>query len=87
MAGQDNFVTNLLRAAVAELHYANLLRAAQERYSMSLHKLAPPDVAALQQAVLGDVGALYNLLTPEFLSTTNSTGVPSFGTPPGGTLQ
>jgi len=83
----EDFTNNLLRAAVAELHYAKLLRAAQERYSKSLDQLQQSQVTALQQAVLGDVGALYNLLTPEFLSIPSSTGGPSFGTPPGGTIQ
>lgn len=87
MDEKDPFQTNLLRALVAELHYANLLRAAQERYSKSLDQLQKPELTALQQAVFADIGALYNLLTPEFLSTPSSTGGPSFGTPPSKKIQ
>ena len=83
----DDFTTNLLRAIAAELHYANLLRASRDRCATSIDRLTREQIGALQQAVLADVGALYNLLTPAYLSTPGSTEGPPFGTPPGSMLQ
>lgn len=82
MPEEEKFETNLLRAIVAELHYANLRQSSQDLYGRQLEKLEPQELQELQGVVLSDITYLYRFVTPALLSNQSSTEGPLSRTPP-----
>jgi hypothetical protein len=78
---EEKFETNLLRLIAVELHYANLMRAAQEKYGKTYLDLEQQEQATLHGALQNHIAELFRLLTPELLSSPGSTGGPLSGTP------
>ena len=70
MAKNPNpFETNLMRVVVAELHFLAGINAAREMYGKSYFSLGVGEKTAVDQAVLGQIGANYQLLMPELLQS------------------
>ena len=65
----ETFGTNLLRSIVAELYFPALMRASRELYAKSYFSLGMIEKTALDQMVLGNISAIYQLVTPEWLKT------------------
>lgn len=64
----DNFPTNLMRAAVAYLQFQSAMTCAREMFSKSYFSLGNAERIAVDQAVLGHASMLFQALTPESLS-------------------
>jgi hypothetical protein len=63
----ENFSTNLLRLVAAELYFSLGMQAAREMYAKSYFALGIGEKAAVDQAVLAQVGGNYRTLTEDFL--------------------
>lgn len=63
-----SFETNIIRAMFAELHFQTGMLAAREMFGKSYFALGQGEKIQVDQAVIGHVGANYNMLTPEWLA-------------------
>jgi hypothetical protein len=66
---KQEFVTNIMRAIAAELHFHSALLAAREMFGRGYFSLGVAEKLAVDHAVLGYVGSNYQAITPEFLAT------------------
>jgi hypothetical protein len=64
----ETFTENLMRAAVAELHFLAGMTAAREMFGKSCFSLGLGEKAAVDQAVLAGVGSNYAVITREWLA-------------------
>lgn len=79
----DEFSTNLLRAAVANLHVLTGMMAAREMFGKSYFSLGVSEKVTVDQAVLGMVASNYQALTVENLAAPQAQQPVGFGIPVG----
>lgn len=65
---ENTFDQNLLRALAAELHFQSGLLAAREMFGKSYFALGVGEKVQVDQAVMGMVGANYQLMTPDYFA-------------------
>jgi len=65
---KEEFVTNIMRMIVAEMHFQSCLLAGREMFGRGYFSLGVSEKAAVDQAVIGFVGSNYQTLTPELLA-------------------
>ena len=63
----EEFKTNLLRVIAGELYFSLGLQTSREMYGKSYTSLGIAEKNAVDQYVMSQVAANYNVLTPEFL--------------------
>jgi hypothetical protein len=82
----SEFETNLMRALLAATWLSLGLQTARELFGKSYLSLSLPEKAAVDQAVLAQVGANYQAITPEWLAAQQTRQPLGFqaptGTPP-----
>ncbi len=82
-----DFVPNLLRAVAAELHYANLLRLAVEKYGRPLSQLSEEEQSEVGNSLVASVATIARVLTPEILASLGSMGARIVDAPASGKPQ
>ena len=80
----DDFATNLMKLACAQLQITLDLQMAQDMFGKSYHSLGNMEKIAVDHAVQGMVVAMYHNLTPEYLRTQPQTQQPVGFQGPGG---
>ena len=64
----QEFLTNLVRATLAEAHLQSSLIASREMFGSSYFSLGASEKSAVDQAVFGFLVSNYQAITPEFLA-------------------
>lgn len=64
----ESFEQNLLRMMAGTLHFLTVMTAGREMFGRSYFSLGVAEKTAVDQAVLGFVGANYQQITPELLA-------------------
>ena len=64
----QEFLTNLVRAALAEAHFQSSLIASREMFGRSYFSLGASEKLAVDRAVFGFLVLNYQAITPEFLA-------------------
>ena len=59
----DDFLTNLLRACLAHIHFQSALLAAREMFGKSYFSLGLAEKLSVDQAVIGNVAGNYQQMT------------------------
>lgn len=81
MADDADFQVNLLRMIAASVYFQSALLASRELFGKSYFALGPAEKAAVDQAVLGSVGANFQAVTPELLADQQAKQPMGFVTP------
>lgn len=84
---ENTFDQNLLRVLFAQMHFQSGLLAAKEMFGKSYFALGAGEKVQVDQAVIGMVGANYNLMTPEYLAGQKTNPVGFQGPQPQGQSQ
>jgi hypothetical protein len=77
------FETNLMRAQLAATWFSLALQAARELLGKSYLSLSQAEKAAVDQLVLGHVGANFQVITPEWLAAQQARPPVGFQAPTG----
>jgi len=77
----SEFETNILKMIAAELYFVAGMNASREMYGKSYFSLGVAEKAAVDQIVLGAVGANFQAITPEMLKAQTSQQVSGFQAP------
>ncbi len=64
---EEKFETNLVKMIAAELYYLASLQTAREIFSKSYFSLGAAEKVAVDQMVLGTIGANFQAITPQLL--------------------